>query len=447
MRLTQIVILASLLVFVIVGLIVKRSDRSSYSMFTMDRGQLGWFTIATGISMTFAGGAAILTTASVGYIFKWYSLVDPISIMIGILIVLFIYRKYEKDSGTTISDLLSSNHKGLKVLIGCITSMTFILVVAANFVALSNLLSPYFTSINPLLLTFIISTLVFSYVFLGGFKSVTRTDILQFLLIASLLIVPILHFTIKNVEYMSVSSTTHVFLKMPIDYIILFSIPILFTPLSQDINLRIKSAKNSKQGKLGLLMGGLFYFSITLSVAFVGIYLGNHNFNIHDSEQAIPLFFMTHFPKVGFGAIIASLAAIVSTLDSYILNATTSISNDIISPLSDVGKNVSGTIKIAALLTYVIAMAIALFFNKILLLSLTSLLIYISVLTPIAIGNKMKLPGNKNFIGSIINITTIIIAESFSFIIGPKALVYPLFGFFVIFLQKIFDIIKTYEKI
>ena len=93
MRLTQIVILASLLVFVIVGLIVKRSDRSSYSKFTMDRGQLGWFTIATGISMTFAGGAAILTTASVGYIFKWYSLVDPISIMIGILIVLFIYRK------------------------------------------------------------------------------------------------------------------------------------------------------------------------------------------------------------------------------------------------------------------------------------------------------------------------------------------------------------------
>lgn len=436
MDLIQIVILSSLLAFAIVGLIVKRSDMSSYSKFTMDRGKLGWFTISTGISMTFAGGAAILTTASVGYTFKWYSLIDPIALLIGILIALSLYNKYEKDSGTTMSDLLSSNHRGVSVLIGCVTSLTFILVVAANFVALSKLLSPYFPSINPSILTFAFSTLVFSYVYFGGFKSVTRTDMLQFLLTASLLVLPILIYVIKNHDRLSVTNTAHEFLTMPIDYIILFAIPVLFTPLSQDINIRIKSAKNIKQGKIGLILGGVFYFCIALSTAFVGVHLGNNNFEMHDPEQAIPLFFRSHFPKIGFFSIIASLAAIASTLDSYILNATTSISNDIIRPFSDVGKNVSRTIKIAALLTYITAMAIALFFNKILLLSLTSLLIYISILIPIALGNRLGLPGKKIFIGTIINMLSIIAVESFSFTIGPKALVYPIFGCLVIIITK-----------
>ena len=73
MSLSQIVILISLFSFLIVGLVVKRSSMASYSEFTMMRGKLSWFTIACGISMTYAGGAAILTTASIGYSFKWYS--------------------------------------------------------------------------------------------------------------------------------------------------------------------------------------------------------------------------------------------------------------------------------------------------------------------------------------------------------------------------------------
>ena len=123
--------------------------------------------------MTYVGGAAILTTASVGYNFKWYALVDPISLMLGIIIVLFIYEKYESDKGVTIADLFSSNDKSLSILIGMVASFTFILTVAANFVALSKLLSPFFPNIHPLIITFVVSTLIFSYVFLEGFNSVT----------------------------------------------------------------------------------------------------------------------------------------------------------------------------------------------------------------------------------------------------------------------------------
>ena len=88
------------------------------------RGKLGWFTIACGISMTYAGGAAILTTASIGYLFKWYALIDPIALLIGLLISVLLYRKYQENKGTTISELLSSDNKGLNVLTGIVPTFT-----------------------------------------------------------------------------------------------------------------------------------------------------------------------------------------------------------------------------------------------------------------------------------------------------------------------------------
>lgn len=445
MDITQIIIIVSLLAFVIVGYVVKKSSMESYSDFTMNKGKLGWFTIAAGISMTYAGGAAILTTASIGYTFKWYSLVDPSALMLGLLIVMFFYKKYENDKGTTISDLLSSSHKGITVLIGIVTSFTFVLIVAANFVALSKLLSPYFPTINPLIITFLLSSLVFSYVFLGGFNSVTKTDILQYVLITLFLVLPLLLFAIKNKGLLPSDNLTHSFSIMPIDYIILFSIPILFTPLSQDVNLRIKSAKSSKHGKYGLIMGGVFYFAIALSAAYVGVFLGNTNIELNDPEQSIPVFFKNSFPKLGFMAIIASLAAIVSTLDSYILNSMTSISNDIIKPILKNNTNIPKTIKFAALITYIIAMAIALFFNKVLVLSLTSLLIYISVLIPIAFGNLIHLSGRLVFIGSLINISVLLLIEILALPITPKAVAYPLFGCVVISLIRFIEFLK-YER-
>ena len=428
MNLIQIVILCAIFAFLIAGVAVKKSSMASYSDFTMSKKKLGWFTIATGISMTFAGGAAILTSASIGHMFKWYSLVDPICLMLGILIVIGLYKKYQRDTGNTISDLLSSNHRALTVLIGMITSFTFVLIVAANFVALSKLLAPYFPTVNPLWITFIVSSLIFSYVFFGGFNSVTRTDILQWVLITALLILPVAFFVVMHSGNLAADVITHQFAPMPIDYIILFAIPILFTPLSQDINIRIKSAKNERQGKIGLLMGGVFYVCIAIAAAYIGIYMGNNNIALADPEQAMPIFFRDNFPTFGVLAIIAALAAIVSTLDSYVLNSITSISNDIIKPCSQRQNNVKKNIKTASLITYVLAMSIALFFNKVLVLTLTSLLVYISVLAPIALGKVLRLSGRRIFIASIVNIAAILTTEFTAISVGPKAIVYPVIG-------------------
>ena len=163
--LDQILIIASLIFFLVVGLVFKTRKFDSIGEFTITKNKLKWFPIAAGISMTFAGGAALLNMASLGYTFGWYTLVDPLALIGGILIVLIFIKAYQQDNGVTISNLLSKSDRKLSVLIGIITSVVFILILAAQFVALSKLLSPYFTLVHPLILTTVLSAAIFSYVF------------------------------------------------------------------------------------------------------------------------------------------------------------------------------------------------------------------------------------------------------------------------------------------
>lgn len=440
----QIFILISIILFLIVGYFFKGTRTNSIRKFTIHEGKLNWFPIAAGISMTFAGGAAILNMTSLGYTFKWYTLVDPIALIIGIIIVILLFNYYRKDKGVTISNLLSGTNKNLNILIGIITSFVFILIVSAQFVALSKLVSPYFPDINPLIITLILSTAIFSYVFLGGFASVTKTDILQLVFIVFFLIIPIIFFIISN----EVTSThnlinEHKFIAMPVNYIILFSIPILFIPLSQDINIRIKSARNEKNGKLGLIIGAFIYLSIIVIATYIGIFLANNGIALDDPETAYTVFFQTIFINFGFLGIIAALAAIVSSLDSYTLNGITSVSNDILSeiPLLKT-KQQKSLINIAGILVYAVSLCIALFFNEILVLVLTALLTYISVLFPIAFAKKIGLKDNLIFLSSLAIIIFILFIEITSIEIEPKAVICPAVGFAIMFILFVYQRIK-----
>ena len=441
----QIFIIISIIVFLLVGHFFKKRKTNSIKEFTIHEGKLNWFPIAAGISMTFAGGAAVLNTASLGYTFKWYTLVDPFALVLGILIVILFFNRYRDDKGVTISNLLSGNYKNLNILIGVITSFVFILIVSAQFVALSKLVSPYFQNINPLIITLVLSTAIFSYVFLGGFTSVTKTDILQLIFIGFFLIMPVLIFILtKDFSEVKISESKHQFLSMPINYIILFSIPILFIPLSQDINIRVKSAKNMRNGKLGLLVGAAIYFLIVLIASYIGIYLGENGILLDDPEAAYTIFFQTKFANFGFLGIIAALAAIVSSLDSYTLNGITSVSNDILSEIPFLKRAQHTTIiNIAGIVVYIISLGIALFFNEILVLVLTALLIYISVLFPIAFAKKLKVKNNLIFLSSLLIILFIIFIEILKVEIEPKAVIYPTVGLLI---MSIFYIYQRVNK-
>lgn len=349
--------------------------------------------------------------------------------MFGIILSVLFIKNYRNDTGVTISQLLSGCNKKLSLYIGIITSLIFLMIISAQFVAFSKLLAPYFPGVSTVLLVTIPSCIILLYVFRGGFAAVTNTDILQLFFMFIFLLVPVGYYLLTSRTAIPVRGSEHaLFAPMPGELMIYFFIAALFIPLSQDINIRAKSAKNVRHARVGIFSGGIFYALIVIACSYIGITLARHGVKMTDNEQAFPTFFKQFYPTFGIFPILAGMAAIWSTLDTYFVNCITAVAQDILKKTYFKKFEDRKLIITAGIIIFSFATFISLYFNQVLSLILTALLVYISVLIPIAIGKKIKMNDNIIFLVSIITVVAIILCEILKIKVTPKAIIYPVIG-------------------
>jgi Na+/proline symporter len=416
----QIILIITVALFLACGFWVRRSDRfSTFRDYALSKRGQGWIFIVAGISMTFVGGAATLNMAGLGYQFSWWSLVDPCAVFLGTLAAAIFINSYRQGLGITIADLLSGADLRLSLLTGIITLIVYMMLVAAQFVALSKLLAPYFSEVSPALFTVLLSATVFSYVLVNGLMSVTQTDLLQYLLVTGLLVPPIVWvaLTASPTDVTPVAQGV-----MPLDLFILLGFSVLFVPMSQDVVIRAKAARTPKDARIGFIVGGLSYFLIVAACIYSGYYLARSGIVLADPERALPLFFATYYPGIGVIAIVAVFAAIASTLDSWAFATIVSCANDVLKRIPGFRQKSDRTrVFWSSGLVYVVALAIALYYNKILTLILTGLLIYVAILLPLAIGNALRVRSTALFLTSLATILSICVVEIAAIPVAPKA--------------------------
>lgn len=433
----QISVILAVVSFLIAGLIAKKRNSKTIEGFSTNKNSLSWFVTSAGVSMTFVGGAALINMASLGYSFGWDTLIDPFAMFTGVLIACFFVKKYRSDKGVTMSELLSSNYKPLSIYIGLISTLIFLLICSAQFVAFAKLLSPYFTEIHPTILVIIPSAIILLYVFIGGFSAVTNTDVLQLFFILIFLLIPVSYF-IVTFPTPIVNSDFKGFSSMPLDLMVLLCISILYIPTSQDMNIRAKSAKSDKIAKIGFLGGAIFYCMVVIACCYMGITLAKYGIKLEDTEQAFAQFFKQFYPSISIFAIIAGMAAIWSTLDTYLVNGITSISQDLLKKNDSLAKlEDRKLIIISGILVFVTSMLFGLYFQQVLSLILTALLIYISVIIPIAFARKLDMEDKSIFIISIISIFFIVLIELLKVNIPWKALFYPVIASLLMLLSRL----------
>jgi len=444
--LEQVAIILVLFTFVAVGLSARLRHETTVVAFSTKRNSISAFVTAAGVSMTFVGGAALVNMASLGYTFGWYTLVDPISAFIGIFIATLLVGNFRKDNGVTMAELLSSNYPPLAFLIGTITSTVFLLITAAQFVAFSKLLSPFFPGIDPKLMMLFPALVVSVYVFAGGFYAVTRTDVLQLMFVLICLLLPMAILVLNGVSEYPGEHIRHsnAFTQMPLNLMILLSISILYIPVSQDMNIRAKSAATHRTAVIGFISGAALYVLIVFVSIYMGITLNHQGVALDDPESAFSYFFKTYFPAWGILPIIAGMAAIWSTLDTYLMNTMTSIAEDVLRRTA-VARNASDRtlLIVAGGLTFGLAMLIAIFFFTILTLVLSALLIYISVLIPVALGKRFKLHDRVILYATLIVIVVIVTSEVLKLPVNPKAFIYPAFGAAVMGSLRLFTRLRS----
>ena len=406
----SIIILVTLITFPIVALAMNRngnSNNTSIRDFTLGKRKTTAFPIAAGISMSFVGGAATLNMASLGYQYGWSVAIDPFVVFVALVISVLLSKIIRAGKGVTISALLTDTSPKLKIILGITSFGVYQLLTAAQFVALGKLLSPYFPELSSSIIVSIPAILVFSYIYIRGFESVTNTDIFQFILIILLFAIPAIW--VVGVGAIVRSTEVQAIPAAPLSLLVYLALPLFFVPVSQDTNIRIMAADTLRNARKGLIWGGVFYVFLVLTSISIGIFMNYEGYSVNNPESILPMFFTEYLSSFSIIATVAVLAAIISTLDSFAFDAIVSVSNDVIGSKSihntSPEKNI---IALSSALVFVIALVIAIIYQQILGLILAGMLLYVSIFIPVALGRALKVNDSCLVVTTIITIVVII---------------------------------------
>ena len=191
---------------------------------------------------------------------------------------------------------------------------------------------------NYITMAIMVTTFSLIYIFFGGFGTVIKTDIIQvclmFLGFGLVLAYAISDYGNPITLWQKLSPThTHPTGKQPFNYILVWFFIALWTFIDPSFHQRISAAKSSSTGKKAIYWSILCWFifdTITIATGLYGItILGN----IDNPTMVYPLL-ADHVLPVGLKGLflVAILATIMSTLDSYLFLSGSTVGRDIIQP-------------------------------------------------------------------------------------------------------------------
>jgi len=288
----------------------------------------------------------------------------------ALIFALFLARKARRAEVLTIPDRLDTAYGKPAAVAGSI--ILFFMTLPGAYILMLAVLAEVLFGI-PLWVGALLGT-IFSlvYVHLGGFGSVVRTDIFQFILMflgfALLLAFAIaeyggLGFLTANVPHSHF--TWHG--GNSLMYILLWYFIALQTLTEPAFHQRCYAAKTESTAKKGILISIVCWFIFDLMTTFCGIYARAILPDLANPVASYPALAKVVLP-VGLTGVfsLALLATIMSTVDSYAFLAASTFSRDIVWRIFRVSdREITYYTRIGLVLSAVMALIIALYFDSV----------------------------------------------------------------------------------
>lgn len=328
--LTNLDILFILIYVVTVLLLGYRSSRkeSNEGFLLADR-KLGAFENAATIIASKVSAGTLLTFVALIYLYGVSAMWFFIGAAFGYVIFMFFAVRLRKASSEehyyTLSDYFF-NRYGKNT--GFVSAFVILTVISLSFIAQliggSKVLSDI-SGFSYLISLTLISSIILIYLVLGGFKAVVKTDIAQFIAIIIIFgLLGVLMISNKGISIENINPGT-----MPITSIIGFFIFGIIMPFaSAELWQRIYAARDIKTVRKSMLFSVLFYIIIGLFISMVGLVIRSNIKNI-DPDLSMVQGFSALLPSglMGIG-IVAILAAIMSSADTYLFTETSILLQD-----------------------------------------------------------------------------------------------------------------------
>ncbi len=325
---------------------------------------------------------ALLGLPGYAYAVGLSSIWTAIGCVLGIVVAWWllawrIRNEAEKYNAETYTDFLAKRfgkHASLlKAIASAVIVFFFFFYVGAQFLGGGKTFHTLF-NINPYVGTIIIAAIIVPYAVYGGFKSVAYADVVQSIIMITILIVAPLVALIKlpAAENVFASSVIEALNKSGISYLNIFGettngiwMGTVLAGLSwffgylggqPQLSIRFMAIKNTRNAIIARNVGIAWTIVAYIGALMIG-WLGLAYFGpagLNDAEQVMPSLLVNLFPPIVTAILITGvIAAIMSTADSLLIVSSTELSESIIKPYFV--KNKTHLLLISRIITIVLA--------------------------------------------------------------------------------------------
>ncbi len=349
---TDITIVLGILVATLYYGLKNGKDVKSLEDFAHGGRNFSTIALVSTIVATTATGSLFTIGLSRTFTHGLYDLIPTLGIFITLLLTAYIFvpRMSSFLGDLSVADSMGKHYgKKAQIITAVCSTLGIAGGVAAQFKVFGTVIS-YFGSFDPSLAIIASGLIVTFYSAFGGIKSVTFTDMLQFMIFGS--VIPLIGvviwdsiFHIDNFSFMQALNSPIFDVRQIFDYekpeffemlslFVLFAIPSIFPVDFQ----RILMGKNVKQVKTAFSISSIIILLIIISIAWIGFLMFAVNPKL-DSGKLIPSI-IENYSYVGLkGMVIAGVMAMaMSSADSFINVASVMLVNDIFKPLNMISK-------------------------------------------------------------------------------------------------------------
>ena len=294
--------------------------------------------VASMLASTIGGGITIGTiqnATKIGFPAFWFVAAGGIA---HFLQGLLLSRKVRESEALTMAELAEKTAgKEARSITSIIIVITWIGIAAAQFTALARVLTTLLGTGHSISVA-IGAAFIIAYTLIGGQKSVLRTDLFQFGILASAVIA-----TLAYLYFFDPPAAGTVPFELfntsfgPLDllyYLVViggsyFICPMMFS--------RILSADTPDNARKSSFLSGTGMFVFAFALVFIGLWIVATGFDAGGLDPLNALAKTELPPVLGAALVVGLLAAILSTADTVLLTAAGIIENDIVKRASVAG--------------------------------------------------------------------------------------------------------------
>lgn len=374
-----ILVIVYFLVCIVIGFLSRR-DQNSEGFFLANR-KLNVFQSTATISAGFIGVSILMLITGFIYLYGISASWMFVGILVGFIIFsrfgVFLKRKSKKRY-YTLSDYFK-DRLGSKIAIMATFAviMVYISVVINQFIGGGKILE-YITGWPYNLSLILMGAVVLFYLLLGGFRSVVKTDVLQFLI---MILLPIL-FIFSITQGISLPPEYfNLFNVGPLYMVSFFFVGIFNSYIYAELWQRVYAAKNEKTVKRSFVLSGVVILVFGAMMTYIAL-VTRTVFTSIDPDLA-GVYGLSNFVPVGLMGltVVFLFALLMSSIDTSLFVLSMNFSRDIMNRKRKLGKRKEVRYTRLALVGFVtLAILVAIFYPSM----LNVVIIYLSLGLPLS---------------------------------------------------------------